>query len=244
MFSCHGQKVEIVLKGAISVRVFHGEALPKLQKRAKRNVFTLSWDRQETAGEGFPWRGRRLNLWQRLCQGCVCASTSGEAARTGPKWGHDALILSLGTFWTSHTELWSGCHGGFSALPAGYFTFSPHAAILKLTCISLDTSILQNLQVCSCHVSCVAPPRLFLLLNSPYRSPPWPCQCICPVSVPPSCISSRAAEPVANPWNSHKVWSSFGGIYQFLLTLTLFIVHFCSCTAAALLLSKLHFLFE
>lgn len=74
-----------------------------------------------------------------------------------------ASILPFGSCRNSQT---SGCQGGFPALPAGYFVFPSHTAVLKPACASLDTPILQNLQACSCHVSCIALPRPFLLLST------------------------------------------------------------------------------
>lgn len=197
----------------------------KTAEKGKQECF--QW---EAAAAALPWWGQRLSLQQPVAVPglwlCLDISTCGDTARAGPKWVHDAPIPPLGSCRTSQTN-WSGCQGGFCGLPDGYFTVAPHAAILKPAGISLDTPILQNLQACSCHVSCIAPPRPFLLLlSSPCHLLPQPCRCTHPVLVPPACIPSGAAEPVAIPGNRPEAWSRFGDIYQFLLTLTLFFCPF------------------
>lgn len=155
----------------------------------------------------------------------------GEDASCWSRLGQDAPILPLGCVISQTT--WSGCQGGFPALPAGWFTFPPHTAVLKPACIFLAVAILWNPLVCSCRIS------FFLIPNSPC-CPHQSCQCAqCPACLY-SLWSSRTCSSREQPWAMVTFWCYLP--VSAYITLPFFIVY--SWATSVLLLLRLHSLSE
>lgn len=219
--------------------VWHDEALPKLQKRAMRNVSILSLGKWESAGAALAWWGGRFSLgqprgggWARAVAVAACLCLGEDVSccsRPGAGCSHPAS-QKLCDFTGSLTWLSGRVSCSSSRLVYLPSTHSYVLHVLKPVCISLDVAILQNPQACSCHFS------FFLILNSPC-CPHQSCQYIQCTACLYSLWSSRSCGySREQPWATVTFWWYLPVSAH--LTLTLFIV--CPWATSVLLLSRPH----